>query len=198
MSAFSKSMFSNSAVSSTNRFIYNPVSIYSGGGNNDLNAISKTDLTSIKTIERLYTLNMENKKYEYIPNDYTQYIQLYMVIQLLLQKTKNATLLLLFNIVKEALVGSINSYTIYGDNVSLRLINTDLNKQISNFGKNKIFVEMTNTSGQMTLKKTFKLAAIFNYYILIYGMPDYGVGFDPVRISYLMQVLQKMGINPYK
>jgi hypothetical protein len=33
---------------------------------------------------------------------------------------------------------------------------------------------------------------------LIYGLPQYGVGFDPVKIAFLADLLKKQGIDPYK
>jgi hypothetical protein len=50
----------------------------------------------------------------------------------------------------------------------------------------------------MSITKTFTLAPIFNYYIIIFGMPAYGVGFDPVKVYFLEQILKNMGVNPYQ
>jgi hypothetical protein len=65
-------------------------------------------------------------------------------------------------------------------------------------GKNEKVVEMAQASGQLNITKSFKLAPVFNYYIIIYGMPAYGVGFDPVKINFLVDILKSKGINPYK
>jgi hypothetical protein len=64
--------------------------------------------------------------------------------------------------------------------------------------KNEKFVEVATATGQLTIVKTFKLAAVFNYYIIIYGMPAYGVGFDPTKINFLVTILEGLGVDPFK
>jgi hypothetical protein len=192
-------MFSNSLVLSSSRYLYNPISTYSGTSS-DLDIITSSHIYSLEIIEKFYTSNMSNKTYEMIPNNYNQYIQLYMILNKLQKTIHNSKLLLLLNIIREGLVGSINSYTIYGENISLRLDKRNLELKVDEIlsNKNVKMVNMSNTSGQMSIKKTIKLAAVFNYYILIYGMPEYGVGFDPIKISYLVDILKQRGIHPYK
>jgi hypothetical protein len=193
-------MFSNSLVLSSARYLYNPISTYNGGGSSDLDVVTNSYMKSLEIIERMYTSNMSNKTYELIPRNYNQYIQLYMILQRLQQKINNSKLLLLLKIIREGLVGAINSFSLYGENVALKLDKRNLELKVDEIlsNKNVKMVNLSNTTGQMTIKKTVKLAAIFNYYILIYGMPAFGVGFDPIKISYLLEVLKKRGINPYK
>jgi len=31
----------------------------------------------------------------------------------------------------------------------------------------------------------------------VYGVPVYGAGFDPIRISFLAEILTSLSINPY-
>ena len=38
---------------------------------------------------------------------------------------------------------------------------------------------------------------IYSYYIYLYGMPAYGVGFDATKLSLLATILTKYGVNPY-
>jgi hypothetical protein len=64
-------------------------------------------------------------------------------------------------------------------------------------GKNDT-VAMGNTSGEITITKTFKLAPLYSYYIYLYGMPAYGVGFDAAKLSLLVTIMNKYGVNPYK
>lgn len=142
---------------------------------------------------------MANKNYRAIPNDYNQYIQLYMVIQKIQSVTNNSSLNLLLKIIKNALVGSINSFTLYGESVALELDKIYLENKINDIlsNKNMKFVEISNTTGQMAITKSFKLATVFNMYIIIYGMPQFGVGFDPVKISILVDILKRKNIDPY-
>jgi len=216
MSSVSKSFFTNAVIPLVNKTLTVPVSVVGGvnagggggaslgggggGGANELdNVLTTSYVNSLNTISKLYGENMANKNYESIPNNYQQYIQLYMVLQQIQSKIKNQNLLLLLKLTQDTLVGAINSYSIYGDNVVLRLDKTYLQGQIDTIlsQQNQRVVELATSTGQLTITKTFKLAAVFNYYILIYGMPAYGVGFDPAKISYLVDILTKRGIDPY-
>jgi hypothetical protein len=199
MSAYSKSLITNTYVPASTRLLYNPVDKINGNGG-DFLALNVSFIKTLKYIEEFYVRNMANKQYEKIPNDYQKYVNLYVILQQVLTKTKNSNLVLLFKIAQEALVGAINSYTIYGDNLLLKLDKTNLQNKINEIlsNKNEKVVEMANSTGQLTLNKTFKLAPVFNNYILIYGLPAFGVGFDPAKIKFLEGVLKKMGINPYK
>jgi hypothetical protein len=52
-------------------------------------------------------------------------------------------------------------------------------------------------TGQLSIQKKFKLATVYTYYIALYGFPTQGVGFDPVKISFLANILTQNGIDPY-
>jgi len=207
----SKSLFSNGAIVNYLRPVYDPIytsRVTSGGpggggfisGANDLTLITDMNLVSFKQIEQLYASKMANKQYEQIPHDYNLYVELYVMVEQVKRKIKNDKLLTLVQIVEEALVGAINSYALYGYNISLNLDKVGLKKTIDDIltGKNEKVVEMAQASGQLNITKSFKLAPVFNYYIIIYGMPAYGVGFDPVKINFLVDILKSKGINPYK
>ena len=93
----------------------------------------------------------------------------------------------------------MNSYTIYGENVLLRVDKTTLENSVSEL-LNKVNVESVNdgeTTSTLSLTRSFRLAAVYNYYIMIYGMPASGAGFDPVKISFLVDILTEKGIDPY-
>jgi hypothetical protein len=212
MSAFSKSIFSNAIVPSSTRYLYNPVSLGgSGTQSTDLAVFDKAAVQTLTTIETLYGRNMappypidstipHEPTYENIPNDYIKYTQLYYVLTSLLQKVKNPAITLLLKLTQETLVGAINSYTIFGNNMALQLENDRLAKLYADIksGINQTVVELANSSGQLSIVKTFTLAPVFDYYIRIYGIPAYGVGFDPAKIHFIVGVLTKMGIDPYK
>jgi hypothetical protein len=190
-------MFSNSLVP-LNRSLYNP--IYQQSKGTDLVTMNTEFIKTLQTIQEFYVKNMALKQYEKIPGDYQKYIALYVTLQQVIMKTPSPQLRLLFTIAQEALVGAINSYSIYGDNVLLKLDKTNLQNKINDIltKKNEKLLEIPTTNGQLSVKKTFKLAPVFNNYILVYGLPPYGVGFDQVKIDFLANVLRKKGINPYK
>ena len=142
---------------------------------------------------------MASKNYEDIPNNYDQYIQLYESLQTLQAQTTNNDLSLLLKIAEETLVGAVNSYTIYGENVLLRVDKTTLENRVSEL-LNKVNVENVNdgeTDSNLGVVRSFRLAPVYNYYIMIYGMPASGVGFDPVKLSFLVDILTEKGIDPY-
>lgn len=207
MASYSKSIFTNTTVFSNTRSLIDPISlgIYSisssGGGNTSdiLDFLTASYLSILRIIETQYGSNMANKTYENIPSDYNKYTQLVSDLKVIQTKTTNTTLTLLLKIAEETLVGAVNSYALYGDNLILQVDKTNLEKRVNDIltDKNTKLVENTFSYSNMSVQKTFKLAAVFNYYIMIYGLPAQGVGFDPVKISFLVNILTEKGIDPY-
>ena len=95
----------------------------------------------------------------------------------------------------------MNSTNLYGQTLSLQIDKINLQNRVDDIlsNKNERVVEIpSETQGHLSITQTFTLAPVFNYYILIFGIPVYGVGFDPSKISFLVGVLTTLGINPYK
>jgi hypothetical protein len=207
MASYSKSIFTNTTVFSNTRSLIDPISlgIYStssgeGGATSDvLDFLTASYLSILRIIETQYGANMANKTYENIPSDYNKYALLVSDLKVIQTKTTNTTLTLLLKIAEETLVGAVNSYALYGDNLILQVDKTNLEKRVNDIltDKNTKLVENTFSYSNMSVQKTFKLAAVFNYYIMIYGLPAPGVGFDPVKISFLVNILTEKGIDPY-
>jgi hypothetical protein len=196
-------MFSNAVLVNYNRPMYNPVfssNNTAAGDTGDLTLISDYDLVDLKVIQTFYSSKIKDKLYEQIPNDYDKYIQLYYAIDRIKAKITNKKLLTMVQIAQDTLMGAINAYALYGTNIALTIDKVGLKKTIEDIlsGKNEKFIEMAQATGQLTITKTFKLAPLFNYYIIVYGMPAFGVGFDPIKIKFLTDVLVQNGINPYK
>lgn len=199
MAITSKSLFTNSIVLSSSRSLHNPISLGFQNNFGDMILLNESFLNTLHIISEFYGKNMTMKNYENIPNDYNSFVAFYVTLQNVIKRTSNPQLRLLFKLAQDTLVGAINSYTIYGDNLILKLDKTNLQNKVNEIlsNKNEKLIELPNTSGQLNVKKSFKLAAVFNNYILIYGCPAYGVGFDPVKINFLADLLRKRGINPY-
>jgi hypothetical protein len=206
MASYSKSIFTNTTVFSNTRSLIDPISlgiysISSGGDTTSdvLDFLTASYLSILRIIETQYGSNMANKTYENIPSDYNKYAQLVSDLKVIQTKTTNTTLTLLLKIAEETLVGAVNSYALYGDNLILQVDKTNLEKRVNDIltDKNTKLVENTFSYSNMSVQKTFKLAAVFNYYIMIYGLPAQGVGFDPVKISFLVNILTEKGIDPY-
>ena len=177
MASYSKSIFTNTTVFSNTRSLIDPISlgIYStssgGGATSDvLDFLTASYLSILRIIETQYGANMANKTYENIPSDYNKYAQLVSDLKIIQTKTTNTTLTLLLKIAEETLVGAVNSYALYGDNLILQVDKTNLEKRVNDIltDKNTKLVENTFSYSNMSVQKTFKLAAVFNYYIMIY------------------------------
>ena len=197
MGTYSKSFFSSSSTSA--RSMINPVS---AGGNND--AISfvlpKNTLAVLTTVEKNYTSNLATKQYSNIPNNYETLLNLYnLLLTANNNYANNPSLNVLFQIAEEGLLGSMNAYGLNFTNMETTIQNAMLQKTIDDMlsGKNKK-TAYSNSSGNLSVKKSFVLAPLFSYYIAIYGMPEKGIGFDQKKLSMLLAVLEKNGINPYK
>ena len=197
-----KSLFNNTTHSGLSRPLFNSISLGETSvsvSSGDVDLISSTYFDILKLIESLYGANMASKNYEEIPNNYDQYIQLYESLQTLQAETTNNDITLLLQIAEHTLVGAVNSYTIYGENVLLRVDKTTLENRVSEL-LNQVNVETVTdgeTTSTLSLTRSFRLAAVYNYYIMIYGMPTSGSGFDPVKISFLVDILTEKGIDPY-
>ena len=163
----SKSLFTNAIISSNHRSLYNPIS-QSNGDYNDMILLNSSFVQTLQTIQEFYGKHLANKNYESIPNNYAQYIGLYTILYKIISKTNNPQLRLLFKIAQETLVGAINAYTIYGDNMILRLDKTNLQNKINEIlsNKNERLLELPNANGKLNIKKSFRLAPVFNNYIL--------------------------------
>ena len=158
------------------------------------------DLTSaLNIIQNQYVSKEAAKKYLEIPELMTQYLRLNDTMVSSIGKQRNTNLRLLFQIANDGLLGALNSKTLNADNVDLNFQKLMLNKKVDDIlsGKNDVKA-LGDTSGEISITKTFKLAPLYSYYIYLYGMPDYGVGFNAAKLSLLVAIMNKYGINPYK
>jgi hypothetical protein len=158
------------------------------------------DLTgALNIIQNQYVSKMALKKYLEIPELMSQYLSLNETMTASIAKQRNTNLRLLFNIANDGLLGSLNSKTLNANNVDLNFQVLMLNKKVDDIlsGKNEV-VALGDVQGEISITKTFKLAPLYSYYIYLYGMPAYGVGFDAAKLSLLVAIMNKYGINPYK
>jgi len=158
------------------------------------------DLTSaLNIIQNQYVSKEALKKYLEIPELMSQYLHLNDTMTASIGRQRNTNLRLLFQIANDGLLGALNSKTLNADNVDLNFQKLMLNKKVDDIlsGKNDVKA-LGDTSGEISITKTFKLAPLYSYYIYLYGMPDYGVGFNAAKLSLLVAIMNKYGINPYK
>ncbi len=158
-----------------------------------------TDITNaLNIIETNYVEKMSSRKYLEIPESVPAFLVLNDTMLNAISKQKNTNLRLLFQIARDGMDGALNSKTLYSNNADLDIRVLMLNKKNDDIlsGKNEVSA-LGDTSGQIAITKTFKLAPLYSYYIYLYGMPVYGVGFDATKLSLLSTILNKYGINPY-
>ena len=157
------------------------------------------DLTgALNTIQNQYVKKEAIKQYLEIPELMSQYLLLNDIMTSSIAKQRNSNLKLLFNIANDGLLGALNSKTLNADNIDLQLQVLMLNKRVDDIlsGKNEVSA-LGDVQGEISISKTFKLAPLYSYYIYLYGMPAYGVGFDSSKLSLLVSILNKYCINPY-
>jgi hypothetical protein len=153
-------------------------------------------LAILETIQKKYSGNMANRLYSSIPTDYQQYVDFIFALNSI--TINDANIKLLFQIVTDALNGSVNISGIFQQYTEATFQVVTLNQQIDEILSNKNMVKaLTGATGTFSLTKTFILAPVYSYYIMMYGMPAFGVGFDPARITALATVLKAHGIKPY-
>jgi len=198
----SKSMLNSKMVGFETKSMINPIRLggsgdgsESGGGS----SITTFELQSLLMIQQLYTVNLADKTYYNIPVDLPQYLKLRSVAYNAIEKYKdNAALSVLFKITVDGITGAINAYGLNTSNTETQVQNlylqSVLQEILNGVNVRKAFDE---TSGTLEMKQTFQLAPLFRYYISLYGVPEPGVGFDPVKLSLVLTAMENSGIDPY-
>ncbi len=204
----SKNMFSSTLVGYETKSMVNSVLgmnaskniNYGDPGGGDGISITLLELESLRTIQTLYTSQLASRNYANIPIDLTKYLKLREIASTAQTKYKsNAALAVLFQITVDGITGTINTYGLNTLNIETQVQNTYLQgvieEIISGINVTKAFDENVGT---LSMSKTFELAPLFRYYISLYGVPEIGVGFDPVKLALVLTALQNSGIDPYK
>ena len=196
---YSKSIFNTGQQQGNQRSIINPL----GQLNNIPFMTNETIFTSenldaLNKIHQFYTKPLGNQNYSDIPDNYLEYSELYSTISNLQLQTSNKNIKLLLKITCEGLTGAIHSFGLDKSMIDLNIQNILLNNKLQSvlMNKNDQFA-LDNANKKYTLQKTFTLAPIYSYYITIFGLPEKGEGFDPIRIQSLLSILQKYNIHPY-
>jgi len=180
--------------SSDSKSLFNPVI-----GAGDLALLDKLNYNYLTTVEQQYGANLFNGTYEKIPNNYKLYMNLYVSVSNILESATDYRMIMLMTLVRELLSGAFHSLNIYGSSVLLQADKVNLQQQIQDILSNKNVknIDTVGATGQLSVTKSFKLASVFNYYIIVYGLPTPGIGFDPIKVSYLADLLKKNNIDPF-
>ena len=156
-------------------------------------------IRTLNKIELDYVKKMAERKYLDISQDMDTYLTLDYQVGLNLATIKNSNVKLLLEIARDGLTGALHSRTLNTDVTELTVKNSILEKRIEDIlsGKNEIEA-MNDTCGEFVITKTFKLAAVYSYYITLYGLPAFGVGFDTAKLTLLSDILRRYGIDPFR
>ena len=166
--------------------------VYSGYGSSSSSSGSSggssiTQIATLNTIHLNYSLLLAEKKYEQIPANYTVFLKLLNSLRSIVVYDKKLSLLI--QIADNALVGAINVNTIYTSYAYNEIKIALLNKRIEDILSNKNVINIfSSTTSTMVATKTMKLSPIYSYYIFLYGLPAYGVGFDPMKLAFIKKL----------
>ena len=186
----SKSLMTSSK--NTSKSVINPVSTSS---QQELQ-FSAPIMFALNVIESNYVEKMAMRKYLEIPDSVFDYLTLNDTMLAAIAKQKNTNLRLLFQIATDGMAGALHSKTLSSDNTDLNFQVLMLNTKVEDIlsGKNEVKA-LGENSGEFVITKTFKLSPLYSYYIYLYGMPAYGVGFDATKLSLLRTIMTKYGLS---
>lgn len=158
-------------------------------------SIPPSILTTIQDIKSLYSTNLASNNYQNIPTDYEKYLDLLFELNSYTSFPCDS-LGVMLSIVKDALIASSKMSTLFQTNNELTMTVSILNKKIDDIlsGINKIKA-IGNVEGTLEFKKTIKLAPLYSFYIVIFGLPAFGVGFNQDAISALNDIIDNYGQN---
>ena len=198
----SKSLFGGTSTSSSGRSMFSVaprarivyVNVQVIDPDYDLSA---NTLATLQRIEDDYLLKLVRREFDGIASNMNDALVLYDEIYQLQMTRKSEIVKLMLQLTMDGLQGAMNVYVLYTRNIELQLTNTILENKIETIlsGKNDK-TAMTNASGQIGITKTFTLAPLYSYYIMLYGLPVFGVGFDLIKLELVRQVLLENGIDP--
>ena len=182
-------------------FVQPPTIIYKNTPvkNEISNEISRELTNSIEKINNNYISNLLTRNYESIPTDETSYLSLYNSLLIELEKTKDKNTRILINMTLSGLKTSLDTQNLYRENQNLIKNNEILTQRIDDVLSNKNNKNvMSSTSGKINMEKSFKLSPMYSYYITMYGLPEYGKGFDEKKLEKVKKTLESMNIDPYQ
>ncbi len=160
-------------------------------------SLVNTDI--IEYVEKNYGRHSASKNYHLMDNSVGQYNLIYWYVQNILNSISTPELVTLITAIKELLASSYNSIGLHKDNIIQNITISTLTDKVQDIlsNKNKDVLLQQNNPGSLTITQTFTLAPVYNYYISIYGMPLQGNGFNPLKISYIAEILTSINIEPY-
>lgn len=153
----------------------------------------------LEFIEKNYGAHSASKNYHLIDGNINVYNSVYSNVQNILNSIKTPELVTIITAMQELLSASYNTLGLHKENITQNITISTLTNKVEEIltNKNKDVLLQQNNPGNLTITQTFTLAPVYNYYISIYGMPLQGQGFNPLKISYIAEILTTLNIDPY-
>ena len=158
--------------------------------------LTDADIEVITTVHKNYALPLSLKNYEAISTDYNTYIRILDKVRSIDLTTADDSLILLVNIVEDTLQGALNLATLYMHNMYDELKLSNLKREEEDIlSKKNQKKTITDTDGQYKLERTFFLSPLYSNYVYLYGMPKFGVGFDPDKVLFVEKLLSMLATS---
>lgn len=169
------------------------------GSNADIANIAANYLALLQQIETQYVAPASSQNYLTIPRSQSAYVDLYDNMTALQGQVTDPTISLLVTLAKETLITAFHSVNLHSDNTILAVQRISLQDRINELiaQANVDTVDVASANGQFGITQTVTLAPVYSYYIQVYGMPVNGTGFNPLKVSFLAEILTNVGIAPY-
>ena len=132
-------------------------------------------------LEKKYTEPLASKNYQNIKCNLLEYSELYSYISKIELNSKQKNMKLLFKISLQGLAGAIHAFDLNKKNVELNVENLVLKNKLETVlcGKNQ--KEAKDANANISLVKTFTLAPLYSYYIILFGQPEQGFEHDKLN-----------------
>lgn len=143
---------------------------------------------ALVTIQSQYSTNLAYQNFTSVPNDPLQYNNL--ISQLTDLNFRSEHLTYLMRIAINSLTGSVNVSNLFSQYAISEIQATTIQTRIDQILSDINVRPSSTATGQFCFTKVMKLAPIFNYYIQLFGMPAYGVGFDTNKLAFLKNICQ--------
>lgn len=154
----------------------------------DPNLITGAQLVALNKIHDSYTVYLAGKQYKSISTNYAYYINLLAEINSI--NVTDPNLKILLKIATDGLQGSVNSVSLYNQYVFKEIAISELNNRISAILSMKNRQQaLDTTTSTVKAVQVINFNPLFSYYISLYGMPEYGVGFDTAKLAILQNLM---------
>ena len=155
------------------------------------------DVSVLQMVHDKYTWPMASKTYEKIPTEFDAYANvLNQIKSFQVWESKEDAIQMMMNIVETGLLGSLNMGVLYMNNAydeyKLNMLNKEEHDVLSKKNQKST---MSATAGQYTYEQSVFLSPLYNNYIYMYGMPKFGVGFDPDKLLFVEKLMRLVVTN---